>query len=68
MGYYYNVADDVSKYPDAWLICTVGGRNTGKTYGALKDCYVKKRTFIFGKRTIEDVDLLCAGSGKGENM
>ena len=66
MGYYYNVADDVAKYPDAWLICTVGGRNTGKTYGALKDCYVNKRRFIFGKRTIEDVDLLCAGSGRGK--
>ena len=63
MGYYYNVADDVEAHPDAWCIVAVGGRSTGKTYGDLKDCYEKDRRFVFGKRTIEDVNLLCAGSG-----
>lgn len=67
MGYYYNVAEDVEAHPDAWCIVTVGGRNTGKTYGALKDCYEKNRRFVFGKRTMDDVDLLCSGSGSVGN-
>lgn len=62
-SYYYSIADDIAKYPDAWCYVVVGGRSTGKTYGALKDCYLNKRKFIFAKRTNKDVDLLCAGSG-----
>jgi len=42
----------------------IGGRNTGKTYSALKSCVKSGRRFVFIKRTIEDVSLLCAGSGK----
>lgn len=63
MGYYYNIEDDISKYPDAWCYVVVGGRNTGKTYGALKSCYLNKRKFCFAKRTNKDVMLLCSGSG-----
>ena len=63
MSYYYNVFDDLTKYPDCWAYIIVGGRNTGKTYGALKGCYERKKPFIFIKRTNKDIDLLCAGSG-----
>lgn len=63
MSYYYNVFDDLNKYPDCWAYIIVGGRNTGKTYGALKGCYERKTPFIFIKRTNKDIDLLCAGSG-----
>lgn len=63
MSYYYNIDDDIAKYPDAWCYVIVGGRNTGKTYGALKSCYLNKRKFVFVKRTNKDVMLLCAGSG-----
>lgn len=62
-SYYYSITDDIAAYPDAWCIVTVGGRSTGKTYGALKDCYLQHRKFIFAKRTNKDIDLLCAGSG-----
>lgn len=62
--YYYNVADDVAAYPDAWCIIAIGGRGTGKTYGALKDCYLNHRQFVFVKRTNDDVELLCAGAGR----
>ena len=61
--YYYNVFKDIIKYPDAWLYDIIGGRSTGKTYGALKGCYEMKKKFIFVKRTNKDIDLLCAGSG-----
>lgn len=63
MSYYYNVFDDIRKYPKAWAYLIVGGRNTGKTYGSLKGCYELEKNFIFIKRTNKDIDLLCAGSG-----
>lgn len=63
MSYYYNVDDDINKY-NAWIYIIVGGRNTGKTYSALKSCVTSGRKFVFIKRTIDDVDLLCAGSGR----
>ena len=59
--YYYNVFDDIEKYPDAWAFMVVGGRTTGKTYGALKGCYERKEKFIFAKRTADDVKLMCSG-------
>lgn len=62
-NYYYNVFDDIAAYPDCWSYWIVGGRNTGKTYGALKGSYMTHSPFIFVKRTNKDIDLLCAGSG-----
>lgn len=62
-NYYYNIVNDLEKY-NAWCYLVVGGRNTGKTYSALKAVIDKNIKFVFVKRTIEDVDLLTAGSGK----
>lgn len=59
--YYYNIFDDIAAYPDAWAYMIVGGRTTGKTYGALKGCYLDKIPFIFSKRTADDVKLMCSG-------
>lgn len=59
--YYYNIFDDIAAYPDAWAYMIVGGRTTGKTYGALKGCYLDKIKFIFAKRTADDVKLMCSG-------
>ena len=63
-SYYYNIEDDINKYKDAWCYIIVGGRNTGKTYSTLKSCKKDGRKFTFTKRTNDDVNLLCAGSGK----
>lgn len=60
---YYEVCDDIAHFPEAWAIITIGGRGTGKTYSALLDCYQHQRKFVFVKRTIDDVKLLC-GRGK----
>lgn len=62
---YYNIAEDIRRYPAAWLYIITGGRATGKTYGTLLDCYLQnhRRDFIFIKRTMEDVDLLTSGTG-----
>lgn len=63
-GYYFNIADIISKYPDAIIVIAIGGRNTGKTYSALVYVLDKNVRFVFVKRTIEDVKILCAGNGK----
>lgn len=63
-NYYYNIDNDIKKYPNAWVYIIIGGRNTGKTYSTLKSCVKNGRRFVFIKRTIEDVSLLCAGSGR----
>lgn len=61
MSYYYNIQDDLTKYPDGWCYLIVGGRNTGKTYSALRDAKENNKGFIFIKRTNLDVNNLCAG-------
>ena len=56
---YYDISEDFKLYPDLWCYVVIGGRTTGKTYSALKYCLKKKIKFVFLKRTIEDVKLLC---------
>lgn len=66
---YYDFADDLKKYPDAWCYLIYSGRNTGKTYSALKCMYDNGYKFGFVKRTNDDVDLLCKtdkGLGAGK--
>lgn len=63
-NYYYNITDDLTRANDIWCYIIVGGRNTGKTYSTLKYSYENKKKFVFLKRTMDDVDLLCAGSGR----
>lgn len=63
---YYDIREDIEKFPGAWCYIIVGGRNTGKTYGALKFHLDEKLTTCFLKRTNKDVDLLCLGHRLGE--
>ena len=59
--FYYNIFDDIKAYPDARAYMIIGGRSTGKTYGALKGSYQEHLKFIFAKRTADDVKLMCSG-------
>lgn len=59
---YYDISKDLKDFM-AWVYIVIGGRGTGKTYGALKYVYQKKKKFLYVKRTIDDVNLLC-GRGK----
>lgn len=69
MTTYYNCFDDITKYPDAWAYIIVGGRHTGKTYGALLGMYQQKKKFIFIKRTNDDVKMICSkGQKAGMNV
>ena len=54
---YYSIKSDMELYQNYWCFVVVGGRNTGKTYGALKYMYENKQKFIFIKRTIFLVQL-----------
>ena len=55
---YYNVEDDIRKYPDAWLYVAYSARGAGKTYGFFRYCIENKLTFLYLKRTQIDIDLL----------
>lgn len=67
-GYYYDVAEDISSYPDAWLYIIVGGRNTGKTYSTLRYCVDHNIKFVYVKRTIKDVEMITAGHKIGQKF
>lgn len=62
--YYYDIREDLEKYPDAWAYFAWSGRNTGKTYSSLNYMVETGSKFIFLKRTVEDVNFLLSGSGK----
>lgn len=64
---YYDIRDDLQKYPDAWCYLVWSKRGPGKTYSTLRMCIEEKKKFMFMKRTIEDVKLLCA-SGNRRNI
>lgn len=64
---YYDIRDDLNKYPEAWCYLVWSKRGPGKTYSTLRMCIEDKKKFIFIKRTIEDVKMLCA-SGKRKDI
>lgn len=63
-GYFYDIKNDMERYPDAWAIFAWSGRSTGKTYSTLSYMMTENKRFIFLKRTVEDVKLMLSGSGK----
>lgn len=66
-NYYYDIGEAIDSHPDDIIFIAIGGRNTGKTYSALCHMIDHNARFVFVKRTIEDVNILCAGSGKITN-
>ena len=57
---YYQIQDDVKKYPDATIYIVWSRRGVGKTYSALKYPYENGFKTIYMKRTNEDVKTICA--------
>lgn len=55
---YYNVEDDLKKYPDAWLYCGYSERGSGKTYSFFRFCIQNGEPFLYLKRTQIDIELL----------
>ena len=64
---YYDIRSDLKAYPDAWCYLVWSKRGPGKTYSTLRYCIEEKKLFVFIKRTIEDVKMLCA-SGKTKGI
>lgn len=62
---YYDIKYDLAKYPDAWCYLIWSARSDGKTYSSLRYCVENKIKFVFIKRTIEDVNMLCT-KAKGD--
>ena len=56
---YYDVRNDLEKYPLAWCILGWSPRGPGKTYSCLRYMIEEKAIFLFIKRTKRDVELIC---------
>lgn len=59
---YYDVKYDIEAYHDAWCIVVWSKRGAGKTYSMLKYGEEVKNTFLYMKRTNDDIDFLCSGA------
>lgn len=57
---YYDIREDLRKFPNMWCYLIWSKRGPGKTYSTLRMCIEEKKKFVFLKRTIVDVDMLCA--------
>lgn len=64
---YYDIRDDINKYPDAWAYLVWSKRGPGKTYSTLRMMVEDNEKFVFMKRTIEDVNLMCARMEESED-
>ena len=56
---YYDVFEDIQKFPDADIIIAYSRRGVGKTYGALYGALERGQKVVYIKRTNKDVDLIC---------
>lgn len=70
MSIYYEIKNDLKRYPEAWcfLIWSARGGSfgAGKTYGTLKYLYENKIKFIYIKRTNDDVKFICSDLTKSK--
>lgn len=60
---YYDIREDLKKYPEAWCYLIWSERGPGKTYSTLRKMIEDKCKFVFMKRTNDDIDMLCASAG-----
>ena len=59
---YYTVYKDVINYPGCAFYVAWSARGPGKTYSVLDMCVHEGLKFIYLKRTLDDVDTICAKS------
>ena len=63
---YYDIRSDLEAYPDDAIFLCWSKRGPGKTYSTLRYMVEEEKKFVFLKRTIDDVQMLCSdGSRKG---
>lgn len=56
---YYEFKTDIESYPDAWCFVVWSKRAAGKTYSTLRYVVENNKKFVFMKRTVDDVNLMC---------
>ena len=49
---YYDIRDDLNKYPDAWAYLIWSKRGPGKTYSTLRMMLEDKMKFLFMKQVV----------------
>lgn len=59
---YYDVYDDLRRYPEAVVIVAYSRRGVGKTYSSLKGALEEGAPVVYIKRTIDDINLICSSS------
>lgn len=62
---YYHFRKDYELFPECWVYCVYSKRGPGKTYSGLRMMIADKIPFIYMKRTIEDVELICSANNEG---
>lgn len=65
---YYDLQDDLDKYPNAWLYIVMSKRGPGKTYSSLFKMVNEDIRFAFLKRTKEEVNILVKGAEKAKDL
>lgn len=60
--WYYDVRNDLGAFPKAWAYLIWSKRGPGKTYSTLRYMIEEDKRFVFIKRTVDDVKMLCSGS------
>lgn len=65
---YYHVGKDLEDYPDAWCVVVWSKRGPGKTYSGLWYSYGHRIKIMYTKRTVEDVNLICAGGERSATL
>lgn len=62
MSRYYDVTEDIKKYPEAVVIIAYSRRGVGKTYSCLKSGIENHFPLVYIKRTIDDINLICSAN------
>lgn len=68
MSEYYNIMEDLAKYPDAWCYVIYSPRGPGKTYSTLKGGLDTNIQIVYIKRTMEDVELICTSDDESTDF
>lgn len=62
---YYDIRDDIKKYPEAVVLFIYSKRGPGKTYSVCKANMEEGHRMVYMKRTQEDIDLICSSNEYG---
>lgn len=65
---YYDIRDDIAKYPNAWLYIVMSKRGPGKTFSTLRMMHEDDIRFAFLRTNKHQVTLLIKGAEKDDKL